>query len=119
MSDHILISGLRVRTKVGWTTEERAEPQAILIDLDVETDVGAAAASDELRDTIDYGSVIADVASYVEDRETRLLERLAGDLAEMVSARDGVKRVTVEIAKEVVPVPEEVARVAVRVTRSA
>ncbi|HEV2756899.1 MAG TPA: dihydroneopterin aldolase [Actinomycetota bacterium] len=118
MSDHILVSGLRVETRVGWTDEERARPQTVLIDLDMETDVAASAASDDLADTIDYGTVIAEVADYVGGRETKLLERLAGEVAEMVAARNGVKRVTVEIAKEVVPVPQDVARVAVRTARS-
>ncbi|MDQ3915685.1 MAG: dihydroneopterin aldolase [Actinomycetota bacterium] len=118
MSDHILISGLRVETRVGWTDAERAQPQAVLVDLDVETDTGAAATTDDLGDTVDYASVIAEVAEYVAAQETRLLERLAGEVAEIVSAKNGVKRVTVEMAKEVVPVSQEVARVAVRVARS-
>jgi dihydroneopterin aldolase len=117
MSDHILVSGLRVRTRVGWTDEERADPQFVLVDLDVETDASASSASDDLADTIDYARVISEVADYVEAQETRLLERLAAEVAERVSALDGVKRVSVEIAKEVVPVPEEVGRVAVRVER--
>lgn len=118
MSDHILIEGLRVATRVGWTDEERAEPQTVLVDLDLEIDASASARSDDLSDAVDYASVIADVAGYVSGREERLLERLAAEVAEMVSARNGVKRVSVEIAKEVVPVPEEVGRVAVRVERS-
>ena len=117
MNDHILVSGLRVQTRVGWTAEERARPQFLLIDLDVETDLAPSSASDELDDTLDYASLLAEVSSYVGSSEARLLERLAGEVADMVSAKNGVKRVTVEMAKEVVPVPEEVARVAVRVVR--
>ena len=119
MSDHIVISGLRVETRVGWSDEERSTPQVVLVDLDIEADVGASATSDDLGDTIDYSSVIAEVARHVASQEARLLERLAAEVAEMVAANNGVKRVTVEIAKEIVPVPEEVARVAVRVVRSA
>ncbi|MFN2588332.1 MAG: dihydroneopterin aldolase [Actinomycetota bacterium] len=118
MSDHLLIAGLRVETRVGWSDEERAEPQAVLIDLDVETELGPPAASDDLADTVDYAATIAEVAEHVAAQETRLLERLAGDVAELVSAKKGVKSVTVEIAKEVVPISQEVERVAVRVTRS-
>ena len=118
MSDHILISGLRVETRVGWTTEERAEPQFVLIDLDVETDLTVPSATDELGDTVDYASLMKEVAVYVESQEVRLLERLAGDIAERVAAKIRVKSVTVEIAKENIPVPEEVARVAVRVARA-
>lgn len=117
VSEHILVSGLRVETRVGWTDEERARPQFVLVDLDLETDLARSSDSDDLGDTIDYGSLIAEVAGHVSGRETRLLERLAAEVAEIAYARNGVKRVTVEIAKEVVPVPEEVARVAVRVVR--
>ncbi|HEX2195934.1 MAG TPA: dihydroneopterin aldolase [Actinomycetota bacterium] len=118
MSDRILVSGLRVETRVGWTDEERAAPQFVLVDLDVETDAARSARSDDLADTLDYASLISEVAEYVGAQEARLLERLAAEVAEMVSAMDGVKSVTVEIAKEVVPVQEEVGRVAVRVERS-
>ncbi len=118
MSDHIVVRGLRVDTRLGWTAEERAHPQAILIDLDVETDLFAASTSDDLGDTLDYGATISEVAAFVRAGEFRLLERVAGDVAEIVSAKNGVKSVTVEVAKEVVPVVEEVARVAVRITRS-
>ncbi len=118
MSDHILVSGLRVKTHVGWTPEERAVPQFVLVDLDVETELAASSASDDLGDTLDYSSLISEVAAYVASQNVRLLERLAGEIAELLSAKDGVKSVTVEVAKEAVPVPEEVTRVAVRVTRS-
>lgn len=119
MTDRILISGLRVQTRVGWPDEERAEPQFVLVDLVLETDVAASSASDDLADTVDYAAVISAVAGHVAATETRLLERLAVDIAEMVSAINGVKRVSVEVAKEVVPVPEEVGRVAVHVERPA
>jgi 7,8-dihydroneopterin aldolase/epimerase/oxygenase len=119
VSDRILISGLRVETRVGWTDEERAAPQFVLVDLDVEVEVAQSAESDDLADTVDYGAIVSDVARHVAAREARLLERLAAEVAEMVSAMNGVKRVSVEIAKEVVPVPEEVGRVAVRVERPA
>lgn len=117
MSDHILISGLRVETRVGWTDEERETPQFVLVDLDVELDVAPSAETDDLADTIDYAAIVSGVARHVATREARLLERLAAEVAEIVSAMNGVKRVSVEIAKEVVPVPEEVGRVAVRVER--
>lgn len=118
MGDHILISGLRVKTLVGWPDEERATPQFVLVDVDVETDLRPSSGSDDLDDTIDYAAVVAEVAEHVGSSETRLLERLAGEVAELVAAKEGVKRVTVEIGKEVVPVPEEVAKVAVRVERA-
>jgi FolB domain-containing protein len=103
---------------VGWTDEERASPQFVLVDLDVATDVTRSSASDDLADTVDYATLVSKVATYVAGRETRLLERLAAEVADLVSAMNGVNGVSVEIAKEVVPVREEVGRVAVRVERS-
>jgi FolB domain-containing protein len=117
VSDHILVHGLRVETRVGWTDEERARPQAVLVDLDVEIDATSAARSDDLGDTVDYAKVVAEVAREVSSREERLLEALAAGVADVVSAMKGVKGVSVEVAKEIVPVPEEVGRVAVRVER--
>lgn len=118
MTGHVLVSGLRVQTRIGWTAEERAKPQVVLIDLDVEVDLEAAALTDDLSGTLDYDTTISEVAAFVRGRETKLLERLASEIGELVSAKNGVKSVSVEIGKEVVPVAEEVARVAVRIARS-
>ena len=54
MSDRIFIRDLRLRTIIGVHDRERERPQEILLNLELETDLTAAAHSDALEDGIDY-----------------------------------------------------------------
>lgn len=117
MADAISISGLRVQTHVGVTPEERAEPQEVLIDVTMLVDLRRAADSDALEDTVDYAKATTQVARVVEASRANLLEHLAGRVAEALLGMPGVVSVKVEIAKESVPVGENVHRIAVRIER--
>ena len=116
-ADSITISGLRVLTKVGATEEERRVPQTVLIDLVIEGDLAAAAKSDDLDDTVDYARVAETVGEFVRSSEMKLLEALAGAVAERVCAFPRVERVSVAITKEAPPIAEEVGPITVRITR--
>ena len=48
-----------------------------MIDLTLGLDTRPAAASDDLRDTVDYGSLVADVKTVVESDPVDLIETLA------------------------------------------
>lgn len=115
--DHILIRDLRLQTRVGVEENERAHRQNVLVTMDIETDVTTAATSDDLADTVDYDRVVRDVAALVEGGERRLLEHLAEQVATVISRFNGVRGVTVEIAKEAPPVPQVVGQIAVRIHR--
>ncbi len=115
--DRITIRDLRVPARIGVTDAERAQPQSLLIDLDLEVDTRTAGASDDLDDTVDYDRLTTDVAGVVRSSQTRLLESLAEKIAARVCTLKPVERVTVEIRKESPPVSEDVGRIAVRITR--
>lgn len=117
MSDALRIRGLRLAARVGVPEEERARPQAVTIDLDVNSDFRPAQGSDDLADTLDYAAVLQAVQGVVEGGSFALLEHLAGRIADAVCGFDGASGVTVEIAKEAPPVPQEVERVAIRIER--
>ncbi|MFP5298230.1 MAG: dihydroneopterin aldolase [Actinomycetota bacterium] len=117
MSDAIVFKGLRAQGRIGVTAEERATPQYLRIDLELETDLGAAGGSDALGDTVDYSAVTAGVVELVRDNEVALLERLAELIAEHLLADDNLERVTVVVGKEEPPIPEEVHSVQVRIVR--
>ena len=55
--DTITIADLEVFYQVGVTEEERAQPQRLLVTVEMSGDFGAAAARDNLADTIDYFAV--------------------------------------------------------------
>jgi len=116
-NDRILIRGLRAKTRIGVTEEERARPQMLRIDIAVEFSAGDAARTDDVAVTVDYDALVNDVVAEAEGSERRLLERLAADLSERILGRDGVLGVTVEVAKEDPPVQHEVERISVRMER--
>ena len=97
--DAIQVRGLKVPTHVGWTDEERADPQTVSIDLTLHADLSKAGLSDELADTIDYESVVRAVDGLVRSSKSRLIEHLAEEIAHLISGYRGVDRVTVEVRK--------------------
>ena len=80
-------------------------------------DLATAAATDELDSTLDYGVVIQEVGEIVRASEVKLLEALAGQIADRIATMQLVRGVTVEVTKKNPPVPERVGPVGVRITR--
>jgi dihydroneopterin aldolase len=117
MTDLIRIRGLRAPTRIGVTEEERAVEQVVVIDVDIRADLLRPGETDELSDTIDYDSTITEVVALVRAGERKLLEHLAEEVGALITRHSGVKGVTVEIAKEKLPVDEDVDSVVVRIER--
>jgi dihydroneopterin aldolase len=114
--DLITIRELEVHYHVGVPDSERAKAQRLLIDVEMESDFSAAAASDDLTRTVDYYAVSRRVLRFGEGRSWKLIETLSVDLAEAVVREFGAVRVTVEVKKFIIP---EAKHVSVRATRGA
>ena len=84
MSDRIFIRDLRLRAIIGVDDVERERPKEILLNLELETDLTAAARSDALEDAVDYQALTEQVARHVQASRHRLLERLADSVAQLV-----------------------------------
>lgn len=116
MTGCIEIRDLRVVGVHGVLEEERQRPQPFSVDLDIWLDVAAAAGSDALTDTVDYGALVEQAARTVATRSFQLLEALAAAAASAVLAADGrVNRVGATVRKLRPPVPWDVASAGVRV----
>lgn len=118
MTDRIFVRDLKVEAKVGVTAEERAAPQTLTINIEIATDLRGAGSSDDISETIDYGEVAMAAAELARSSEVRLLETLAERIAAQISATERVQMVTVEIAKDVPPIPERLRDVGVRIERT-
>jgi dihydroneopterin aldolase len=118
-ADRIELRGLRVLARVGVLPFEQSQDQPVEIDLDLVADLGAAAASDDLADTIDYGAVCAAVEhDVVHGGPVALLERLAGRIADVVLALDGrIAAVDVTVRKLRPPVAQHLATSGVHLVR--
>jgi len=112
----IELRGLRLVGVVGVLPEERERAQPLEIDLDVTLDLSAAARSDGLDDTVDYGALCALVESVVTTEQPQLLERLSARVAEAVlGADDRIEAVEAVVRKLRPPVPQDLATSGVRV----
>ncbi|MFO7533742.1 MAG: dihydroneopterin aldolase [Candidatus Limnocylindrales bacterium] len=102
--DRITLSSMRFEGLLGETQAERAYPQMLEVDLVIETDLAAAATSDALADTVDYGPIVELTERTIEGRSYRLLEGLAGALAAGVLGQSAaIDAVTVRVRKLAVP----------------
>lgn len=117
-SDRIEIRGLRVVGTHGLLPEEQSRGQPFELDLDVEADLSAAGRSDAIERTVDYAEVVRRATAVVTDSSYRLLEALAGAIAEAVLADTRVTSVSVGVRKVRPPLPADLASVGVRITRS-
>lgn len=104
MTDRIRLHGMHFEGHHGVSDEERELPQELQVDLEVEVDLTAAAAADDLGLTIDYGPLVQLCRRVVEERSFRLLEAVAGAIATEVLATTGAPAVTVRVRKLAVPV---------------
>ena len=67
---------------------ERRDGQEFVIDLVLGMDTGAAAASDDLQDTVDYGTLV-EVKSAVANDPVDLIETLAQRIADVCLVTPG------------------------------
>lgn len=79
--DKIFIRGIKVDTIIGIYDWERTLVRPLVFDLDLGADFGDAAASDHMRDSIDYAGVMQTVQKVATERQPQLLETLAEQLA--------------------------------------
>jgi dihydroneopterin aldolase len=118
-ADTIELRGLRVSGIVGVLPHEQAQAQPLELDIDLVVDIGAAGASDELGDTVDYGAVCAVAEAVVTSTQFALLEALVERIAGDVLAVDPrIDAVTVSVRKLRPPVAQQLATSGVRVTRT-
>jgi len=117
-SDRIELRGLRALGTHGALAQEQERAQPFEVDLDVELDLGPAGRSDDLADTVDYGSVVGLVADVVSGEPAALLEHLAQRIADGVLADGRVDAVVVTVRKLRPPVPADLDHVAVTIRRA-
>ncbi len=118
MSDRLTIRGIECFAYHGVFETERREGQPFVIDLTLGLDTRAAAASDDLRDTVDYGSLVATVKSAVESDPVDLIETLAQRLADVCCLDARVEWAEVTVHKPEAPIEATFADVTLTITRT-
>lgn len=91
----LFLSGIRAEGRHGARPGEKDEPQAFVVDLDVEVEAGA----DTIDGTADYRGITEAVRAIVEGRSFDLIETMAAAIADEILAIHGVRRVTAVVHK--------------------
>ncbi|HEX7746075.1 MAG TPA: dihydroneopterin aldolase [Micromonosporaceae bacterium] len=118
MSDRIVLTGLRAFGRHGVYDFERARGQNFAVDVTLELDLGPAARSDDVRDTVHYGELADRLVAIVAGEPVNLIETLADRIAAACLADARVRAVTVTVHKPQAPIPHDFGDVSVTVTRT-
>mgnify|MGYP005989903309 FL=1 len=97
--DIIFIKELKIDAVIGVFDWERQIRQRISIDLEMGTDISAAAASDGIADTLDYKAVSQRIRALVEESQPQLVELLIELIAQTLMAEFNIPWLRISIAK--------------------
>lgn len=113
------IRGLEVFGRHGVLAEETALGQRFVVDVTVGLTQCPGVASDDIADTLDYARLADEVAAIVAGAPSRLLEHLAGRIADHVLDEPRAAWTEVTVRKPHVALPHTVAETAVTLRRDA
>ena len=97
--DQVFITDLVARGIIGVNEWERQQPQDILINIVLFTDLHKAGSSDDLHDSVDYSAVAKLIRTQAETARRLTVEALAADLAQVCLQVPGVEKVRVRVEK--------------------
>lgn len=118
MADRIELTGLVVRGNHGVFDHERRDGQDFILDITLWIDLSAAAASDDLADTVDYGALAQRAHDIVSGEPRNLIETVGGQVAEAIMDDERIAACEVTVHKPSAPIPLQFADVAVVTRRS-
>ena len=115
--DELAVTGIECFAHHGVLEHERLEGQTFVVDLTLGIDTRPAAASDDLHDTVDYGSLVARVKAAVESDPVDLIETLAERISGVCLLEDRVQWARVTVHKPGAPIEATFADVTLTITR--
>ena len=117
MTDELAVTGIECYGHHGVFEFEKRQGQVFLIDLVLGMDTRPAAQSDDLQDTVDYGTLVEEVRSAVANDPVDLIETLAQRIAGVCLSRAQVETVEVTVHKPHAPIQVAFDDVALTITR--
>lgn len=97
--DQVLIKDLLVRGVIGISDREREQPQDILINAVLFTDIRKAGQTDNIDDCVNYRTVAKKLFAHAEKANRYTVEALATELAELCLSEPGVMGVRIRVEK--------------------
>lgn len=103
-NDRLTLTGLKAFAHHGVFEHERADGQEFAIDVTVELDSRSAAATDDLDQTINYGTLAEQIVARVESDPVDLIETVAERIAALVLEQPRALSVEVILHKPSAPI---------------
>jgi dihydroneopterin aldolase len=116
--DRLAVRGIEAFGRHGVFEFERRDGQVFVVDLVLFLDTVEAARTDDLQQTVDYGSLVARVKNAVESDPVDLIETLAARLAAVCLEDPRVQEAEVTVHKPDAPIEATFSDVALTITRS-
>ena len=117
-ADRLAVRGIEAVGHHGVFDFERRDGQVFRVDLVLALDTRKAAASDDLADTVDYGTLVDRVKTAIETEPVDLIEKLAQRIADLCLIDDRVRCAEVTVHKPEAPIAATFSDVALTITRS-
>jgi dihydroneopterin aldolase len=118
MTDELSVTGVECFAHHGVFDFERREGQVFVVDLVLGIDTRPAAASDDLADTVNYGTLVDDVKAAVERDPVDLIETVAQRIADVCLLDTRVEWARVTLHKPDAPIDATYSDVALTITRT-
>ena len=97
--DIVYIRDLKIETVIGVNDWEREVRQTVSLDLEMATDIQAAAETDDIADTIDYKAVAKRLIDFVEGADFQFVESIAERVSDIIREEFGVSWVRLRVSK--------------------
>ena len=105
MTDYVSVRDLTVQAVIGVHDWEREIEQRLVVSVDMQTDVRAAAASDDLAAALDYSAVAEAIATVLREGKFRLIETAAERVAGRLLADYPLSWLRLELRKPIAGAP--------------
>lgn len=118
MTDRIDLTGIEVYAKHGVLDQEQEKAQVFRVDVTAYTDLSVPGETDDLADALDYSTLALEVREVVGSESHRLIETVAGRVAESILAHPQVAKAVVTIHKPNAPIDMAFDDVSVTIERT-
>jgi 7,8-dihydroneopterin aldolase/epimerase/oxygenase len=118
VTDELSVTGIECFAHHGVFDFEKREGQVFVVDLVLGIDTRRAAASDDLADTVNYGTLVMDVKAAVESEPVDLIETVVQRIADTCLSDRRVEWARVTLHKPDAPIDATYSDVALTITRT-
>ena len=99
LMDKIKLTELTVNTVIGIWDWEKRNPQKVVFDIEMSTDISKASKSDSIKDALDYKVISKRLKQYALENQFDLIETLADKVTQIILNEFEVSWVKLTISK--------------------